>query len=69
MWSHASHCSEFGPKGGSTWEDFGGLHMEDVLMSRAVQTHRGWLLSKVVSTLSLEKSTQDMDVGQEMEGT
>ena len=43
--------------------------MEDVLMSRAVQTHRGWLLYKVVSTLSLEKSTQDMDVGQEMEGT
>lgn len=38
-------------------------------MSRAVQTHRGWLLSKVVSTLSLEKSMQDGDVGQEVEGT
>lgn len=29
-------------------------------MSRAIQTHGGWLLCTVVSTLSLEKSMQWM---------
>ena len=63
VWPWASHCPELGPKGGSTWEVGIG---KDVLMN--FQTHRGCLPWKVVSAVSLEKSVQDVDARQEVDG-
>ena len=54
------------------WEHLGGIWGSAYggrAREQSCSNTHGWLLCKVVSTLSLEKSMQEGDVGQEVEGT